>query len=59
MGSFDSAETCKLVGLYVLSQLKVLNMNQGIYRDDAIIACSLRPRQTEIKKKEICRLFEI
>ena len=41
----------------MLSQLKGLNLNQGIYRDDALIACSLRPRQTELKKKEICRIF--
>ena len=57
MGSFDGAETCELVGLYMLNQLKGLNLDQGIYRDDALIACSLRPRQTELKKKEICRIF--
>ena len=57
MGSFDGAETCELVGLYMLNLLKKLNLNQGLYRDDALIACSLRPRQLEMKKKEICRIF--
>jgi hypothetical protein len=38
--------------------LKLLNLNQGLYRDDALIVCSLRPRQTELKKKEICRIFK-
>ena len=57
MESFDGAETCELVGLFMLHQLKQLNLNQGIYRDDALIACQLRPRQVELKKKEICRIF--
>ena len=51
MGSFDGAETCELIGLYMLHLLKVLNLNQGLYRDDVLVACSLRPRQTVLKKK--------
>ena len=47
----------ELVGLFMLHKLKQLNLNQGIYRDDALIACQLRPRQVELKKKEICRIF--
>jgi hypothetical protein len=58
MGSFDGAETCELVGLYMLNLLKHLNLNQGLYRDDALTACSLRPRQIEMKKKEICKIFK-
>ena len=42
----------------MLHLLKVLNLNQGLYRDDALIVCSLRPRQTELKKKDICRIFK-
>ena len=41
MGSFDSAEVCKLVGLYILHILSTKygkNLN-GIYRDDGS-ACS-------------------
>ena len=36
MGSFDGAECCDLVGLYMLSQLQHLNINLGKYRDDAL-----------------------
>ena len=36
MGSFDGAEICKLVGLYLLDNLSSLNgtENVGLYRDD-------------------------
>ena len=34
MGSFDGAETCELVGSFLLSQLQQLNINSGLYRDD-------------------------
>ena len=57
MGSFDGAETCELVGLYILSQLKMLDINVGLYRDDGLATCNKTPRQTELIKKEICRIF--
>ena len=43
MGSCDGAETCKLVGIYMLSQLKAIShgMEIGLYRDE----------------KEICKMF--
>ena len=47
-----------MVGLFMLHLLTQLNLNQGIYRDDALVACKLRPRQVELKKKEICRIFK-
>ena len=30
MGSFDGAECCEIVGLYMLSQLQPLNLNIGL-----------------------------
>ncbi|GFR64589.1 DNA polymerase [Elysia marginata] len=36
MGSFDGAETCELVGLYLLSQLQHLDIKVGLYRDDGL-----------------------
>ena len=57
MGSFDGAETCELIGLYLLSQLQHLNINVGIYRDDGLAICNRTSRQTEIFKKEICYVF--
>ena len=57
MGSFDSAESCELVGLYILSQLEKLDINIGLYRDDGLAVCKKSPHQVEKIKKEICRIF--
>ena len=40
MGSYDGAETCELVGAYLLCQLpNKINRNQiGLYRDDGLAA---------------------
>ena len=57
-GAFDSAEVCELVGLFLLSQLSHLHINPGLYRDDGLAVSSLSPRNTEIVKKEICKIFE-
>ena len=58
MGSYDGAETCELIGLFMLSKLNHLNINCGLYRDDGLALCDLTPRQAEITKKEICRIFK-
>ena len=58
MGSFDGAETCELVGLYMLSQLEKLGINIGLYRDDGLATCNKTARETENIKKEICKIFE-
>ena len=58
MGSFDGAETCELVGLFLLSKLQHLKLNLGLYRDDGLGVCSLTGRQTEKVKQEMCRIFE-
>ena len=34
MGSYDGAETCELVGSFLLSFLQDLNLNVELYRDD-------------------------
>ena len=53
MGSFDGAETCELVGLFLLSQLEHLNRDVGLYRDDGLASCNLTSKQVEATKKEI------
>ena len=58
MGSFDGAEVCELVGLYLLSQLQHLDMNVGLYRDDGLAVTKLSPQNTERMKKEICKIFK-
>ncbi len=57
MGSFDGAETCELVGSFLLSQLQHLNINVGLYRDDGLATINASPRQTENIKKQICSIF--
>lgn len=58
MGSFDGAETCELVGLYLLSQLQDLDINVGLYRDDGLAICHNKTaRQIELIKKKICTVF--
>ena len=58
MGSFDGAECCELVGLYMLSCLKHLKINIGVYRDDALGVLKMTSRQAENMKKEICNIFK-
>ena len=48
MGSFDGAETCELVGSYLLSKLTPeLGNNIGLYRDDGLAAFNKTPREIE------------
>ena len=58
MGSWDGAEVCDLVGMFLLSQLKHLNLNIGLYRDDGLAVSNLRPRQTCLAKKKLSKIFK-
>ena len=62
MGSFDGAEVCELVGLYLLNKLVPLigvNNTAGLYRDDGLAAIrSLSARRFDILRKEIIELFK-
>ena len=58
MGSFDGAEICDLVGLFILSQLQKLDLNIGLYRDDGLAVGIQTPRQLEIIKLKICKIFK-
>ena len=58
MGSFDGAETCELVGTYLLSKIPAQYRNNiGLYRDDGLGAFNDSPRMIEKIKKEICQIF--
>ena len=58
MGSFDGAETCELVGCYILSRLtEKFGRNIGRYRDDGLSAFNKTPREMERVKKDICQIF--
>ena len=59
MGSYDGAETCELVGCYLLAQLQQLpNIEIGLYRDDGLAETTLTPKETERIKKQICNVFK-
>ena len=58
MGSYDGAETCELVGGFLLSQLQNLDVDIGLYRDDSLAVSNAAQRDTENIKKEICRVFK-
>ena len=57
MGSWDGAEICELVGLFLLSQLQDLNIKIGIYRDHGLTVATQRPQQIENIKNKICQVF--
>ena len=58
MGSFDGAETCELVGCFLLSLLtKKYGQNIGLYRDDGLAAFNGTPQEIEKIKKGICKVF--
>ena len=57
MGSHDGAETCDIVGLFLLSELADLPIQVGLYRDDLLASSRLTKRQNEIAKQKVCRIF--
>ena len=57
MGSYDSAEVTDIVGLYLLHQLKVLNIPIGLYRDDGLAISDKNPSETEKMKDKIVKIF--
>ena len=60
MGSYDGAESCELVGTYLLHSIKERfgdACNFGLYRDDRLGVTKASPRQAELIKKELCSIF--
>ena len=58
MGSFDGAETSDLIGLFLLSKVKHLNVDLGCFRVDWLGFSRLTARQKENVKKKIQKIFE-
>ena len=56
MGSFNGAETCELVGSYLLSHLPATYRNDiGLYRDDGLSAFNVPPGEIEKIKRKSAR----
>ena len=61
MGSYDGAEICELVGLYLLHLIKIAlpTFDFGLYRDDGLGCYDIMPGpQTERTKKVITKIFK-
>ena len=58
MGSYDGAEVCELVGLYLLHLLKVTGVDLGLYRDDMLGVTRRRGRSLEKMKQTIQSIFQ-
>jgi len=58
MGSYDGAETCELVGCYLLSQLRQIpGIEIGLYRDDGLAILNQTPREIEKAKTQTSQIF--
>ena len=58
LGSLNGAESCDIVGLYILSELSKLKIDVGLYRDDGLGVSNLSPKQLEATKKKICSILK-
>ena len=59
MGSYDGAEVCELVGIYILNQIKQkLPHNIGLYRDDGLAIIRESPKNVKKAKKQLCSIFK-
>ena len=59
MGSYDGAEACEIVALFILNKLSsLLGKNVGLYRDDGLVILDKKPHIVESIKKKICKVFK-
>ena len=59
MGSYDGAEICELIGLFILNSLQELfGKDVGLYRDDGLAVLNTKSgRLCEKAKKDLTRKF--
>ena len=53
MGSYDGAEVCELVRLFILHQLQDTGLDLGLYRDDGLGVTKLKGRPLEKMRRKI------
>ena len=61
MGSYDGAEVCELVGLFILSKLnnKIHKEDSGLYRDDGLfILRKTSGKHADAIRKDIIKMFK-
>ena len=55
IGSYDGAETCELVGSFILSSITANYGNSfGLYRDDGLGVIKEKSRKIEQIKNDLC-----
>ncbi len=58
MGSYHGAESCELVGSFLLHKITMKHGNNfGLYRDDSLGISNKSPREVELIKKDLCAIF--
>ena len=57
MGAWDGAESTDLIGLLMLWEMRNLDADIGLYRDDGLLVAECSPRNIEKLKQEICAIF--
>ena len=58
MGSFDGAESCELVGSFLLYHISMkYGKTFGLYRDDGLGAVKATAREIEPITKDLCAIF--
>ena len=57
MGAYDGAETCDLIGLFLLYEMKEIKAAIGLYRDDGLAVIEGTPREIEKVKQRIAQIF--
>ena len=60
MGSYNGAEVCELIGLFILQQLSsvIPKDSVGLYRDDGLSALKLTGPQADKLRKDIIAIFK-
>ena len=61
MGSYDGAEVCELVGLYMLYKMYIirkLKCSGKLYRDDGLLVSSATNKGNERLKQEIIQIYQ-
>ena len=59
IGCYDGAETCELIGAYMLSLIVPKIKNEvGLYRDDGLAIFKATPKEIEKTNQEVCQVFK-
>ena len=61
MGSYDGAETCELIGTYILNEIQniIPKEDVGLYRDNGLAIIHKPPGEAESIKRKLCEKFKL